>query len=53
MTEMLINTTAIVALLVGFAALVLLARHDAFAAPGTGYRPSDELGRFGFRRREA
>jgi hypothetical protein len=53
MTEMLTTATAIVALLVGFAALVVFSRRDAFAAPGTGYRPSDELGTFGFRRRQA
>ena len=53
MTEILTTAIAIVALLVGVAALVLFASRDAFAAPGTGYRPSDELGRFGFRRRQA
>jgi hypothetical protein len=53
MTEILTTATAIVALLVGFAALVVFSRRDAFAAPGTGYRPSDELGTFGFRRRQA
>jgi hypothetical protein len=53
MTEILTIAIAIVALLVGFAALALFSRGDAFAAPGTGYRPSDELGTFGFRRRQA
>ena len=53
MTEMLMNTTAIVALLVGLAALVHFARRDAFAGPGTAHRPSDELGQFAFRRRQA
>lgn len=53
MTEMLIATTALIALLVGFAALVVLARRDSFAGPGTAYRPADELGPYGFRRRQA
>jgi hypothetical protein len=53
MTEMLITTIAIVALLVGLAALVLFARRDSFAGPGTAYRPSDELGPFASRRRQA
>jgi hypothetical protein len=53
MTEILTTAIAIVALLAGFAALVLFARRDSFAAPGTGYRPADELGSFGFRRRQA
>ncbi|MBW8750766.1 MAG: hypothetical protein JF565_04995 [Propionibacteriales bacterium] len=53
MTEIITTATALLALLAGLAALVLFARHDSFAAPGTGYRPSDELGTFGFRRRQA
>jgi hypothetical protein len=51
MTEILTTAIAIIALLVGFAALVVFSRRDAFAAPGTGYRPSDELGPFDLRRR--
>jgi hypothetical protein len=51
MTEILSTTVALLALLVGFAALVGFVRHDRFAAPGTGYRPSDELGPLAFRRR--
>jgi hypothetical protein len=53
MTEILITAIAIVALLVGLAALVSFARKDAFAGPGTGYQPSDELGPLAFRRRPA
>lgn len=51
MTEMLINATALLALLMGLAALVHLARKDVFAGPGTGYTPGDELGPLAFRRR--
>lgn len=53
MTDILINAIALVALLVGLAALIRYARGDAFAGPGTGYRPSDELGELSFRRRPA
>ena len=53
MTEILITAIALMSLLVGLAALIRFARHDTFAGPGTGYRPSDELGPFGFRRRPA
>ena len=53
MTEILITALAVLALLVGFAALVTFARHDRFAAPGTGHQPSDELGPLAFRRRPA
>jgi hypothetical protein len=53
MTEMLVTATAVVALLVGMAALVLYVRNDSFAGPGTAYRPSDELGPLASRRREA
>jgi hypothetical protein len=53
MTEILSTVVVVAALIVGLGALVLFARRDAFAAPGTGHRPSDELGSFGFRRRQA
>lgn len=53
MTEILTSVLALVALLAGFAALVHLARRDTFAGPGTGYKPSDELGPLAFRRRPA
>jgi hypothetical protein len=53
MTEMIVTATAVVALLVGLAALVLYVRNDSFAGPGTAYRPSDELGPLASRRREA
>jgi hypothetical protein len=51
MTEMLITATALLVMLAGLAALVLFARGDSFAGPGTAHRPSDELGPFDFRRR--
>jgi hypothetical protein len=53
MTEILSTAAVLVALLAALGALVLFARRDAFAAPGTGYRPSDELGTFCARRRQA
>ena len=53
MTEILTTTIALIALFVGFAALVVFARRDTFAGPGTGYQPSDELGPLAFRRRPA
>jgi hypothetical protein len=52
MTEMLTTVTALIALLVALAALVDFARRDSFAGPGTAYRPADELGTFGFCRRQ-
>lgn len=51
MSEILITTAAVVALLVGLAALVVLVRRDGFAGPGQGYLPHDELGPLSFRRR--
>jgi hypothetical protein len=53
MTDILTATLVLILLLAGLAALVVLARADSFAGPGTAYRPGDELGRFGFRRRQA
>jgi len=52
MNEILIATTFLIALLAGLAALVHFARADSFAGPGTAYRPHDELGSFGLRRRQ-
>lgn len=52
-TEMLSAATAVLALVVGFAVLVLYVRNDTFAGPGTAHRPSDELGPFAARRRQA
>jgi len=51
MTEILTTALTLLALLVGFAALIVFARRDTFAGPGTGYQPSDELGPLAFRRR--
>jgi hypothetical protein len=51
MTETFTTAIAIIALLVGIAALVRFARKDAFAGPGTGYQPRDEFGTLAFRRR--
>ena len=53
MTDILISALALVALLAGFVALVLFARRDSFAGPGTGHLPSDELGPLAYRRRPA
>jgi hypothetical protein len=53
MTDILTTAIAVVALLAGFAALILFTRRDSFAGPGTGYQPSDELGPLAFRRRPA
>lgn len=53
MTEILTTALTLLALLVGFAALVLFARRDSFAGPGTGHQQSDELGTLTFRRRPA
>jgi hypothetical protein len=50
-TEILSSAIALIALFVGFAALIHFARKDAFAAPGTGYVPRDEFGPLTFRRR--
>jgi hypothetical protein len=52
MTETLISALVLVALLVGMAALALLVRHDSFAGPGVACQPRDELGPFGFSRRQ-
>lgn len=51
MTDILGVAGAVLALLLTLAALVLFARGDAFAAPGTGHRPADELATTGARRR--
>jgi len=51
MTEILTTALTLLALLVAFTALIVFARRDAFAGPGTGYQPSDELGPLAFRRR--
>jgi len=53
MTEILIPSLAVLALLAGFAALIGFARRDGFAGPGTGHQPADELGPLAFRRRPA
>jgi hypothetical protein len=53
MTEILTSVLVLVVLLAGLAALIHLARTDSFAGPGTGYRPSDELGPLTNRRRPA
>jgi hypothetical protein len=53
MTDILTAVLATVALLAALATLVRFARHDSFAAPGTGYQPHDELGPLTFRRRPA
>jgi len=53
MTETLIAMTFLIGLFAGLAALAHFARHDSFAGPGTAYPRSDELGRFGTRRRQA
>ena len=53
MTEILMSTLVLVPLLAGFVALILYARQDSFAGPGTGYQPSDELGPLAYRRRPA
>jgi hypothetical protein len=44
MNDILISVIAALALIAGLVALVRYARRDAFAAPGTGYRPTDEFG---------
>ncbi len=51
--QVLSTVVAVLALLVGLAALVRYARRDGFAAPGTGYVPHDELGPLALRRRPA
>ncbi len=53
MTEILMSTLVLVALLAGFVALIRFARQDNFAGPGTGNQPSDELGPLAYRRRPA
>ena len=53
MTEILTTIFAAVALLAALATLVRFARHDSFAAPGTGYQPRDEFGPLASRRRPA
>lgn len=53
MTEILTAVLAAVALVAALATLVRFARHDAFAAPGTGYQPRDEFGLLAHRRRPA
>lgn len=53
MTEIFSTVFALLALVVALAAVVVVARRDSFAGPGTAHRPSDELGPFGFRRRQA
>jgi hypothetical protein len=53
MTEILTTALAVLALVAGLAALVHYARRDSFAGPGTGHRPSDELGVLAYRRRPA
>lgn len=51
MDAILITTTFLIGLVLALAALIHFARHDSFAGPGTGYRPSDELGPLASRRR--
>lgn len=51
MNEILMTALTTLVLLVGVAVLALYARGDAFAGPGTGHTPSDELGPFSLRRR--
>jgi hypothetical protein len=53
MTEMLIASAFLIALVAGLAALAHFARRDSFAGPRTAYPPRDELGPFGPRRRQA
>ena len=53
MTEILTAMIVTVALLAALTTLVRFARHDSFAAPGTGYQPRDELGPLTNRRRPA
>jgi hypothetical protein len=45
MNEIITSAIAIVVMVSGFLSLVVFVRHDRFAGPGTGYAPSDELGR--------
>jgi hypothetical protein len=51
MTDVLIPSLTLLALLAGLVALIRFARNDGFAAPGTGFEPHDELGPLGHRRR--
>jgi hypothetical protein len=53
MTDTLLTALTVAVLLAGLAGLVRFARHDGFAAPGTGYQHRDELGPFTVRRRPA
>jgi hypothetical protein len=53
MDALLVTVTFLIALVLGFAALVHFARHDSFAGPGTGYRERDELGVPTYRRNAA
>jgi hypothetical protein len=53
MDALLITLTFLVALVLGFVALVHFARHDSFAGPGTGHRERDELGAPTYRRHAA
>jgi hypothetical protein len=53
MTDILTAVLVTVALVAALATLVRFARHDSFAAPGTGYQPRDEFGPLADRRRPA
>lgn len=53
MTELLTFALAAFVLMAGLTMLVRFARHDSFAAPGTGHQLRDELGPLGPRRRPA
>ena len=53
MTTLLIDLLTLAVVILGFAALIRLTRHDAFAGPGTGHLERDELGSLAFRRRAA
>jgi hypothetical protein len=53
MTEIVNNAIAATVLLAALITLVRYARHDSFAAPGTGHQPHDEFGPLAHRRRPA
>lgn len=44
MNEMLTFAIAVVVMVSGLVALIVFARHDRFAGPGTGHITTDELG---------
>jgi len=53
MNEMISILLTVAIMLAALATLIRFARHDRFAAPGTGFQPSDEFGPLRDRRRPA